>query len=382
MKTFKIRKPDDSREYYETQLGGDVVSNFQGIWMVQNWVTASHDPIMASIKQWFSEQFKKRRYSKWSRQHNEGFGPNYSGTLYIKECPIFIEKRNSRHFVNGTFVTVDTLSGIIAKVVYRSCFENDSKKLLKFFYATLNMPEEVSYVLENRLPYFFYEDYTRHDVRLAVQRIGAETIAIEISDGVWGEMSFKEAKSYCAFYMDKRKSSKSKWAYTSPKNLYTKLVGEAPKNSELKLMIAFLQQNRKSDLVEKRAYELISDMVKQYPDRLFAKWNDDNELVQLLVSGNLYDWKLESRGHRAGSTQSVSAFIWQTGSGDAPAWRGPICIDNMTNTSSVGDQFASRAMAFLNDNMTMQMVSTLKSYVNDENINRLDDNEMRRMSSE
>ena len=42
--------------------------------------------------------------------------------------------------------------------------------------------------------------------------------------------------------------------------------------------------------------------------------------------------------------------------------RGPICIDNMHKNSSLGDQYASRALALLNDEASMKMVSTLRSY--------------------
>ena len=42
---------------------------------------------------------------------------------------------------------------------------------------------------------------------------------------------------------------------------------------------------------------------------------------------------------------------------------GPICIDNIHRNSSKGDQFAARAMALLNDKMTVAMVNTIKSYI-------------------
>ena len=42
---------------------------------------------------------------------------------------------------------------------------------------------------------------------------------------------------------------------------------------------------------------------------------------------------------------------------------GPICIDNIHRNSSKGDQFAARAMALLNDKMTVSMVNTIKSYI-------------------
>jgi len=38
----------------------------------------------------------------------------------------------------------------------------------------------------------------------------------------------------------------------------------------------------------------------------------------------------------------------------------------MTKNSSVGDQFAARAMALLNDKVTITLVNTIKRYLNDE----------------
>ena len=44
---------------------------------------------------------------------------------------------------------------------------------------------------------------------------------------------------------------------------------------------------------------------------------------------------------------------------------GPICIDNMTKNSSVGDQFAARTMALFNDKLTVSLVNTIKRYLDD-----------------
>ena len=374
---IRIRQPNDSGQSYKTYISGDIATK---IYLNANRISfntfdpRSSDPLFAGIKNQLRGTLGGR---------NSRLPADFEGTLMIKECPILLERRSGRNFINGTFVTLDALSGILARVLYRSCFEEEPTKLLRFFYSVLRMPEDVNYVLENRMPFTFWQDYEKHEVRLNTQQIGANTVAVEISDGVWGEMSFKEVQSFCSFYIHGKK--RSKWRYTSPAKLYEKLTGEKPSNAELKLMIAFLQQNRKQDIVEKRAYELINDMVAQYPDKLFPKW-EDGELSFLLVRGKLYDWKIVSRGNgrQTGSRQSVSVYIYQPV--DSPpnwTWRGSICIDNMTNTSSVGDQFATRAMAFLNDNMTLQMVSTIKTYISDNgNTIRLDDNEMRRMLNE
>ena len=273
------------------------------------------------------------------------------------------------------------MSDVLARVLYRSCFTDDIPSLNKVLWKFLQIPENVAYALENRVPYFFYENYEKHDVRLNVQRIDHATVAIEISDGIWGEMSFKELDKYCNFYVHSQK--RGTWPFTSPKNLFTKLLKREPSKAELNLMIAFLQQNRKQDIVEKKAYELITEMVEQRPDRLFPVWVAD-KLVYLFVRGNYYDWKLECRNYKATGTQDVSTYVYQPHTrkdGAEIDWKGPICIDNANSDSSIGDQFAARAMALLNDNMTIKIVSTINSYITGEpNINRIDENEeMRRV---
>ena len=57
-------------------------------------------------------------------------------------------------------------------------------------------------------------------------------------------------------------------------------------------------------------------------------------------------------------------------------WKGPICIDNMSAGSSVGDQFVARALALLNDTMTVALVNTIKSYIKTNQNEGRNENEM------
>ena len=43
--------------------------------------------------------------------------------------------------------------------------------------------------------------------------------------------------------------------------------------------------------------------------------------------------------------------------------RGPICIDNIHANSSLGDQYAARALALLNDTTTIKLVNTIDKYL-------------------
>ena len=70
----------------------------------------------------------------------------------------------------------------------------------------------------------------------------------------------------------------------------------------------------------------------------------------------------------------VSTFIWQPNTltredgttYSEPLWKGPICIDNMAKGSPIGDQFAGRALALLNDSFTIKIVNTIRSYISAE----------------
>ena len=99
------------------------------------------------------------------------------------------------------------------------------------------------------MPYFFYEDYEKHDVRLNVQRTGPSTVALEISDGVWGEITPKQLDTFCNYYHLGK--SRGSWKRLGPKYLFKKLIGREPTTAELKVMIAFLMQNRKSITISK-----------------------------------------------------------------------------------------------------------------------------------
>jgi|TARA_R100000149_G_C5879969_1_gene144723 hypothetical protein len=378
---INIRKPDDSDEYYHTEMESDIFRharvplNYRGVLSINRGSFKSKDPVHDGIKSHIKTIFSKKRNTRRARY--AGIPKDLAGTIRIKSLTVFFQKKGGRHHLNGIYLSLDNLSDVLARVIYRSCFTDDATTLNKVLWKYLHIPENVSYALENRVPYFFYEDYEKHDVRLNVQRTGPSTVALEISDGVWGEMSFKELDKYCNFYVHEQK--RGSWPYTSPKNLFMKLMGREPSRAELNLMIAFLQQNRKQDIVEKKAFQLINEMVSQRPDKLFPIWKDD-KLTHLFVRGNHYDWKLECKNYKESGTQNVSTYVYQPVDGQN-SWKGPICIDNANNDSSVGDQFAARAMALINDNFTIKIVSTIDSYINSEpNENRMDENEeMRRV---
>ena len=197
-----------------------------------------------------------------------------------------------------------------------------------------------------------------------------------------------------------------------------------PSESELKLMKAFLSQNRTSDIVERRAKELVEEICENFPKTFFYHVEEEGAIIKpkrhekvikgkhyfittkqtvgsnnnewLFIRGNSYDWKIRKSSNQE-STQSVQTYIWQrfttkikvgqteNESGEwidvfettyHYGWAGPICVDNMNfnGATSVGDQMVARGFAFMNDSATIRLVSTINSYLNERDMskNRLD----------
>ena len=239
------------------------------------------------------------------------------------------------------------------------------------------MPENVSYALENRAPYHWYLKGKKIDVRINVNMIGPDECAIEISDGIWAPISIKKMNTYMNYYWKGQKSSSWFKARLTPKKLWEKLLHDEPTKGQTKMMIAFLEQNRTDALVQKRAYTLVNDLEKQYPDRIRVFWDKETgkSVKAMLVRGKIADWIITDNKYKS-DIQAVSTYVYlkQTVDGmkkytsgifAGGLLKGPICIDNMTKNSSIGDQFAARAMALLNDKITITLVSTINHYLSD-----------------
>ena len=367
---LKIKKPNDSREYFTTSIRCLTHSFPQR--QVVEFNRQAKDPVQSGL-----ESFWKAVLSPRGRYFHYSFGERFNHIVMVNGCPIVLSREGIRYQISGKAYSLATVCSAMARITYKSCFEDDPAVLLSSLYSTLSLPENVKYCMENRAPYHFYEDYESVQVRLPVMQIGDKEMAIEISDGVWGTMTVKQLDTYCNFYLHNK--ARGSWKRLSPENLYKKTMGKNPSESELKVMVAFLQQNRTRDLVEARALELVADMVIQHEGRLVAVY-DGKQLTTLYVHGKDYDWKLTNNKFKS-DIQMVSTFVWQPiHKNDENArceWKGPICIDNMAGNSPVGDQFAARALALLNDSFTITIVNTISNYlIAEPNEYRVDFNDM------
>ncbi len=358
------------------------------------------DPIHSALTDLFNRLLKRVNYAKWET------------ILTIGGLPIHV-KYDGKYYLMGKSHSLKLISSSLARISYSAAVgETDSSKLLNILFSNMEMPEPISYAIENRAPYHFYENYDRVEVRLNVEKIGPVKYAIEVSDSVWGEISQKDLVTFVNSYRDG--SKRGKWNNLSPRNLFSKLMGREPSESELKLMKAFLSQNRTSDIVEKRAKELVEEICQNFPKTFFYHSEEEGTVIEtkthekftkgkpsiitteqrvssnnnewLFIRGNSYDWKIRKSSNRE-STQSVQTYIWQRFGNNIKVgqeqdedgewvdvfetvhhygWAGPICVDNMnfSGATSIGDQMVARGFAFMNDSATIRLVSTIGSYLN------------------
>tara|TARA_R110001606_G_scaffold392030_1_gene560609 strand:+ start:679 stop:1833 length:1155 start_codon:yes stop_codon:yes gene_type:complete len=374
-----IDKPNDSRETFEPVM---VSSENLGELLTNNYVhnvsydRRAKDPIHSGLVKFWRNLFpSKRNYRRKLELHFEYEKPFL---LYIEELPIALQRKRNRYFLNGKAESLSTICNALARVTFKAIRVKDSVSLMKTLMNTLLLPEDIKYCIENRAPFHFYESFTRVDVRLNVMQISETMMAIEVSDGVWGEISVRELTSFCTFFLHGKQMGK--FQFMGVKRLYEKVMGSKPTEGQFIVMKAFLKQNRQQDIVEERALQLLSELNEQY-DRLLLINNEDGSPNRLYVKGKDYDWMLTDNEFK-NDIQQVSTYVLQPiRQEDANlVWKGPICIDNMASGSSLGDQFAGRAMALLNDTMTIKIVNTITRYLTTPpNTHRMNFNEMQRV---
>jgi len=391
---FRIRKPNDSGEHWEVsgviQAIGEDYSLLHKVRRTRYTAMPNRqakDPILGGITEMFRGMLQVQR----RRRYSYTTGPReFKGILKIKDLPIMLAKTNIRYELNGKPYSLETICNVLARVLFKATTTDNTNALMQALYSYLDVPEQVRYAIENKVPYHFFHEFVKHEVRLNIQQIDVDEYAIEVSDGIWGTMSTKDLVVFINTYLHGKK--RGNWYQISPQMLYQRTVGKKPSESDIKVMREFLKQNRTSDIVEKRARDLVKEMEIQYGDKIEVRWDENDMPEKIFVRGKQYDWLLTSRGYKQ-NYQMVSTFIWQPltiekKDGDTeedliPQWRGPICIDNMNSDSSLGDQFAARVLAFINDDMTTKIVNTIKSRIKTEpNECRVDKNDVSRMWNE
>ena len=295
-----------------------------------------------------------------------------------------IEKKQPYYHLMSNRMTKKNLMIALSRGIYRSCFEDDALVLTEYLYKMITLPENVSYVLENKTPYWFFKlpEREKVDVRLNTKLIGPKECALEISDGVWAPIGIRDLDIFVDYFYHGHARAK-KWAYKSPRKIWQILMGEVPTTSQEKLMMEFLSQNRTQELVENRAKKLMESLTVKYPDRIKSFIFENNTIM--IIRGKLCDWVIIDSTYKTNiqkvktyafvSHESTAKEIEEEGLGRGRPYmpkknvfyngslRGPICIDNIHDNSSVGYQYAARALALLNDEITLKLVYTIAKYL-------------------
>ncbi len=363
---LKIYTPDDSGKYYtaEIHINGRMYNLNERI--SPNAFRSHHEPTIAAIKDWVTYSL-----GLTTRHRGEKFSELITIGDEVKGLKLMVNKIGTRYHLMGEMQSKDTIVTAIARTIYKSCFEKNNEKLYSYMLYHLRLPANVSYALENRAPYHWYKKGEKIEVRFNVQMIGPDLCAIEISDGVWAEISVKQMNIYMNYYW--KGQMKGSWKLLSPRKLWKKLMGKEPTDGQLKMMKAFLEQNRTDDIVQNRALELVMSLEKQYPKRLAVKWMKNKKGIKAMaVRGKLADWIITDNEFKS-DIQAVSTYLYSNTNSEnsklnyqTGGLKGPICIDNMTKNSSIGDQFAARALALLNDTITVKIVNTISRYLDEE----------------
>tara|TARA_R100000152_G_C6775219_1_gene203482 strand:+ start:928 stop:2241 length:1314 start_codon:yes stop_codon:yes gene_type:complete len=397
---IRIHTADDERDtYYSTLVNIESTYQIRSlsninrtlVWPIKLSRQATKgEPMILSIKKELQNNlgWGSRSYSAAPKEFSVKFkfinSPFEDGT----PATFIINKTNPYYNLLGNRMTKRNLMIALSRGVYRSCFEKDGLVLTDYVFKMITLPENVSYALENRTPYWFFipGDSEKTEVRLNTQMISAEECALEISDGVWAPISIKDLDVFINYFYHGHSRAK-KWAYKSPKKIWTILMGKPPSESQEKLMMEFLSQNRTQELVENRARELMQSLTVKYPNRIKLFEFEKNTIM--CIRGKLCDWVIIDSTYKT-AIQKVKTYAFITsesyelelaenhveGNEYVPRnrhnlkntfyngnLRGPICIDNIHDNSSVGDQYAARALALLNDDVTLKLVYTIAKYI-------------------
>lgn len=304
---------------------------------------------------------------------------------------ILIEKK-SGYSINGRRMNKGNLLAILSRIMYRTCFVKSRTLLKPYIRDLLVVPPNVRWALENRTPYFFYMEDERNpyrrqkvEVMLNTKRISRSKVALEISDSIWGAISIDDLDKMLNVYRFGQRRSK-KWRDISPRNLWVELFNEEPSEADVKMMMAFMGQNRTEDMVENRAKALMQELEEEHEGvkNFNLSWDGMGGTKQaMFVRGKACDWVLVENNAAKTSPQRVHIYCFHERGNEgleavtdygspneihSPArflngyLRGPICVNNSVGNVSLGDQFASRAFTLLNDILSFGMVSTLKGY--------------------
>ncbi len=315
--------------------------------------------------------------------------------FFTEHNTVIFQKIDKKFYINGNKCTKARLNAVIPGILMRINVERNSETFNKFVDIIVDSDPVISAAIVNKIEYTFYDNGKKIETLLNVEKTGKEYSAIELYEGVWVEFKDTQMKSF----INSCRGNKNKFLGVSPEELYYLSRKEFLSKSEIQVVYAFLEQNRKSALVEQRSLELFKDLTERFKGKIFERGMivDGHSQQSMGVRGKQLDWLVVDRGYKAGrqdvSTYAVIAaenYFLQQGlyipkTDDVGLSRvdpdniyynkgkskketlkyfllGPICIDQAHAGVSIGDQFAARSMALLNDVHSFNQISTLRNY--------------------
>lgn len=426
---IKISSPDDSTDQYNTSFlfrtnvknryGPRSLNRF-GEYVLQCRPRMGDgktlDPVLTALQVTIDSHLLVRPRRSYYR-YNEDVPASVSTTNIFTwkftdgDFTMVYQKTKSQFYINGMKLNKADILSILSKVVYRTCFVRSSVELYTYLNQLVVVPPNVMYCVENRTPYSFWDVRSevlprgsvrgkKYSVTLTTQIISDTECALEISENIWAPIKIKELNQFINYHkFDKQRSKR--WAL-SPERLWEMLFRSKPSYSQRNVMYSFLQQNRTQDRVEERAQQLLVDLTKEHPNKIFKftsrniQGNRGIKSNALLVKGIAHDWMLIPNNSRT-MHQKVNAYkvmgaysysewaletnkytamsIFRMASDLQPTsiigLQGPICIDTLHGNSSEGDQMASRALALMNDKVTSRYIKTLTPYLRPDGAEKL-----------
>ena len=279
------------------------------------------------------------------------------------DASIMMRKRGTSYSLDGVAMQKKDAVKALTKILLRSVYTRSADTLTAYIERVCDTPHNVLHCLENRTPYWFYHEGKKTEVLINTKMIGFGECALEISENIWASIKVKDLNQFLNFFREGRKRGK-KWPNATPEEVWKLLFHKEPSSGQSKLMRAWLLQNRTGKMVEDRAMQLLRTLDAENPNLHYVKW-PDGEHDALYVQGRVRDWLITGKGgmkSRSGH-QRVDTYCIEGYNGDDIQVSSRICIDNLHNNQSVGDQIASRALLLMNDEGAGPMVHTIRHHV-------------------
>jgi hypothetical protein len=368
MMTIRVRSPSDYNTYTNIEVGG-VEGNYTVYPTRHRRNDRGEDPTFVAIRNVINNTVGREAKT------------DGACLIDVKGFKMLIRKEGRRYSLNMITHNFGDIMNVITRTIMRSVYaektKEGQKQLRDYMERCIKMPMELSYVLENRVPYKFIDDEGNiRECRLNVAQVGPEDFALELNNAFWYDISLKHLKQFVNSYL--KDDRRGRYYAISPEELVYVLSGEEASDAQIAVIKAFVMQNRQAENVEKRAMELLQDMDKNYEQVKLIKFKSprhEKPELALAVRGKLTDWIIADNGMKQG-IQDVSTYMLQANHSNTDLVKlnklkvpkgtglvGPICIDNMMSGAAKGDQYAARAMAVMNDNVLGSYVSTVRRYL-------------------